>query len=282
MAWTRYANLTTGLEVITKTGKVFWPRSFCDDETIGPVGIYIAKEPVCKLKLSPTTQFPGTDIAWDISQSLSATGTIDSFNIEWGGATDIGDLTSQDWASDPKTGNVQYDDVGTYTVEAYVEDLLGKRSKVARVTVEIVEADVTDKIWIGTTDGGCYLLTSSSLTQKNTGLTGNHINFRSLRLNPHSRDLDDHQLWAATQDGVVYTTDDADNWNLISKATLEEPVNTAEDDPVPETDDLDQIDVTFDPQNPDRVYLLRTTATRAWLYYSDDNGTTWNNNQVAA
>jgi hypothetical protein len=51
----------------------------------------------------------------------------------------------------------------------------------------------------------------------------------------------------------------------------------------PDTDDLDEIAIAFDPQDIRRVYLLRmTNATwnasndpRAFLYWTDDYSITW-------
>jgi hypothetical protein len=287
--WDRYKNIeTSGVELLNYSGGTFNPRSYCDDPTLGPVGIYTAKEPACKLKLTPVVQFANTNIAWDISMASSATSTISEFNIEWGGATDIGDLTTQDWSSDPKTGNVQFTTPGTYTVQAYVEDLLGARSKRCKTTVQIIDEFVNlQRAYIGTTDGGLYILTPDGvLAQSNTGLTGNHTNFRSVRLHPASKDwpVAIQHLWAATKDGVSYTIDGAANWNVISKATLGTPKNTAADDPAPGTNDLDQIDIAFDPQDASRVYLLRTKNSapkRAWLYWTINYGATWQNEQVS-
>lgn len=288
MTWVRYKNTNkTGLELRSRTGAKIYPRSYCDDPTIGPVGIYVAKAPVCKLEMDPVVQFINTNIAWDISNSISATSTIDTFDIEWGGATDIGDLAGQDWQTDPLTGNVQYTTIGVYTVTASVTDLLGEQSSEISITINIVDFVLLQRCYIGTTDGGLFILTpSSGPTASNTGLTGNHANFRSVRLHPAYRDLPVGQqhLWAATQDGVAYTTDGAANWTVISEATLGTPENAAGDAPAPAASDPDNIDIAFDPQDPDRVYLLRTTTTpndRAWLYYTDDYGTTWSNEQVS-
>lgn len=283
--WDRYKNTeATGLELSLYSGATFYPRSYCDDPTLGAIGVYVTKEPFCKLKLTPVVQFINTDIAWDISQAGSTTSTVDEFSIEWGGTTDIGDLTAQDWSSDPKTGNVQYTSAGTYLVEAYVDDLLGSRSKRCKATVQIINEYVNlGRAYVGTTNGGLFILTpDGAVAAANTGLTGNHVNFRSVRLHPAYRELPAGQqhLWAATQDGLAYTVDGATSWTLIAKADLGTPENAAADSPAPATADLDQIDVWFDEQDAARVYALRTTATRAWLYYTDDYGSSWSNEQI--
>lgn len=287
--WDRYAGaIQTGLDALLWTGPIFNPRSYCDDPTLGPVGIYIAKGPVCHLALDPRTQFTNTDIEWDISASGSTTSTVDTFDITWGGTTDIGDLVAQDFDVDPTSGDVQFTTAGTYTVEATVTDLLGQISSPAKQTVTIQDVP-TGPVYIsaiGTTNEGIYIYTlAGGLVQSNTGLTGNHTNIRAIAIHPDYKELPAAQqhIWAATEDGAAFSTDGAANWTVISKATLGTPTNDAGDSPAPATADLDQIDLCFDPQDPKRVYLLRTTISplRAWLYLTDDYGTTWSNTQVA-
>ncbi|GIK36574.1 MAG: hypothetical protein BroJett011_04070 [Chloroflexota bacterium] len=282
--WDRFKEPTTGLEVSLQSGRVFNPRSYCDDPDIGPVGVYISKEPVCKLLLDPVIQFLGEPIAWDISQSRSATGTISTYTIDWGGATDIGNITGAAW-SGAKTGNVVYDDLGTYTMTAYVTDLLSKRSKEVEITVEIVEP--VERIYIATSDTGVYLMDNGATpAASNTGLSGDQLLGRAIRLDPATAELpaEQQQLIFVTADGLSLSQDGGANWSNTSKATLGTPANTAADDPAPATADLDQIDLCFDPQDSRRVYLLRTTTSpkRAWLYKSDDYGETWSNTQVGS
>ena len=286
MSFDRFTDLQTGIEFRSRIGGKINPRSYCDDPDIGPVGVYIAKEPVCKLSLSPLVQFINTNIAWDIGNSASSTSTVDTFDIDWGGSTDIGDLSSQDFSSDPTSGNVQYDTPGTYLVEAYVTDLLGARSKRCKTQVTILDDAAflnAQRLYVGTTSGGLYTIDpDGTIAQSNTGLSGNHANFRALRLNPWFKDLalSQQHLWATTQDGVADSIDGGSNWSVISEATLGTPANDAGDSPAPSASDPDNIDIAFDPQSVTRIYLSRTTATRAWLYYTDDYGANWSNVQV--
>ena len=248
-------------------------------------GIYIGgKPPFVKLSLIPTTQFLGESIAYDISESGSATSTIDTFDIDWGGSTDIGDITAADWATDPLTGDVLYDALGTYTVTASVTDMLGETSETVEITVEIVEP--VERVYIGTPDAGVFITDNGSdPADSNSGLSGDDLKLRNIRLNPHYADLPASQqhVWACCLTGVAYSTDGAATWTLISKATLGNPTNAAEDDPAPVTADLDQLDVAFDPQDSSRVYLVRFTVTpeaRAWLYVSSNYGETWENEAI--
>lgn len=284
MTWERYTDELTSFEVQSWIGPRFHIRSFCDDP-LG--GVYLTKAPTCKLIMTPMVQFANTNIAWDISNSRSSTGTIDVFNIEWGGTTDIGDKTSQDWAVDPKTGNVQYTGLGTYTAEAWVQDTLGNRSPVQQIQIQIVDYVALKRAYIaaiGTTNEGAYILDDSGIVQANTGLTGNHANMRALHLHPLYKYLPVgfHHLWAATQDGLAYTIDGAANWVPIEAATLGTPANDAGDSPAPAAGDLDHIDLCFDPQDPRTVYALFTTTSpkRVWVSSTSDYGATWNNVQV--
>jgi hypothetical protein len=280
-AFDRYKNDNlTGLELELFSGKTFLARAYCDHEA---AGVYTGKPPFVKLSLIPTVQFLGQPIAFDISQSGSATSTIDTFDIDWGGSTDIGDITAGDWALDPLSGDVVYDDLGTYTVTASVTDLLGEESETVEITVEIVEP--VERVYIGTPNAGVYITDNGSTpAASNSGLSGDDLKLRSIRLNPHYADLPAGQqhVWIATAAGLAYSTDGAATWTLIDKDALGDPVNAAEDVTPPVTADLDQIDIAFCSQDSSRVYLLRVTVSPegAWLYWSDDYGETWDNEGI--
>jgi hypothetical protein len=286
--WDRFKNNNlTGLEITLQTGGIWLPRAYCDDPSA--TAIYSNKAPVCKLKLIPRVQNLGSAIAWDISQSMSSTSTIDTFSIDWGGTTDIGDITGDDWATDPLTGNVVYSGIGRYTVEAYVTDLLGVESQHVLMTVRIVtpgDTEDDDRIYIGTSDSGVFLSTAGSTpAASNSGLSGDDLKLRSIRLNPFYSDLAiAHQhVVLATKTGLAYSVDGGVTWTPITEATLGTPANTAGDSPAPAAADPDNLDLCFDPQDSQRVYVLRYTTTpqlRAWLYKSDDYMMTWGNTEV--
>lgn len=283
MAWDRYKVKETGIEVRVQLGNVFQPRFFCDDSTSG---VYTTKAPVAKLDLDPIVQFINTNIAWDVSASRSATGTIDTFDITWGGTTDIGNLTAQDWSVDPKSGNVQYTTVGTYTATLYVTDTLGNRSQADKRTVTIVDIIGVSRVYIPTSDSGMYTYDpGGSPVTANTGLSGGDLNILGYGLNPHYADLPKNQqhFWIGNDNGLAYSTDGCATYTKITKATLGNPTNTAGDGTPPDTDDLEETAITFDPQDKQRVYVLRTTDStwnasndpRAFLYWTDDYGSTW-------
>lgn len=278
--WDRYKTNVTGFETRALVGSNFTPRFYCDDATT----VYTTKAPVAHLKLTPIVQFINTNIAWDVQQSNSATGTIDTFDLTFGGGGAT-DLTGQDWAVDPLTGNVQYTSTGIYTVTLYVTDTLGNRSQADKQTVFIVTQQGISRGYIATDDKALWIQSGATTTQKAGSLAGTDLQFTSGALNPHFVHLavGNHHYWAATPVNLVYTVDGGETYSTITPATLGDPTNTAGDGSPPDTDDLDNIAVTFDPKDPRRIYLLRATDStwnasfdpRVFLYWSDDYGAAW-------
>lgn len=288
--WDRYLDPETGLEIRAFVGDNFQPAFYCDDPT---GGVYTTKAPAAKLIMSPAVQFVNTNIAWDVSQSTSATGTIDTFDITWGGTTDIGNLSSQDWSSDPTSGNVQYTTVGTYSASLVMTDTGGNVSQPSVVTVNIVSLVGLAKAYIATSDTGLFTyVPGGSPAASNGSLTAAQKLFNSGLLNPHFTALgvSQHHYWAATPTDIVYTTNGGTSWTAITTATMDDPTNTAGDATPPDTDDLDCVAVGFDPQDQRRVYVLRVTDSawngsndpRAFLYWSDDYGATWSSVGIGA
>ena len=282
--WDRYKTNTTGLEIIAQKGKRFTPRFYCDD-TSGIV--YVTKAPVAVLKLTPNTQFINTNIAWDVSESVSATGTIDTFDLIFGGGG-ASDLTGQDWSVNPLTGNVQYTSTGTFTVTLTVTDTGGNVSQPAKQIVNIVDIQGISKVYIATDDTGIFTyLPGGTPVTANTGLSGGDLNVNDGRLNPNFSHLaiGQHHYWITNDNGLAFSVNGCASYTKITKATLGNPTNTAGDGSPPDTDDLDEIALGYCPQDNRRVYLVRVTnATwnasfdpRVFLYFTDDYGTTWLN-----
>jgi hypothetical protein len=282
MTWARYAGEATGIEGEIWSGRIFTPRFYCDDPTMGPVGIYATKPPVCHLILSPRVQYLGEAIDWDISPSGSATSTISTYTINFGGGG-VANISGASW-SGSKTGSATYNAVGTYTVEAFVTDLLGTESQHVFITVEIVEP--VERLYIGTSDSGVFISDNGATpTASNSGLSGDDLDIRAIRVHPAYAGLPPGQqhVWLVTKTGLAYSTNGGSTWTTISEATLGTPTNGAADDPAPTASGLDQIDLAFDPQDDRRLYVVRFTTSprRAWLYMSDDYGANWSNTQVS-
>lgn len=237
-------------------------------------------------------QFINTNIAWDISESDSATGTIDTFDLTFGGGG-ASDLTAQDWSVDPKTGNVQYTTVGTYTVTLYVTDTGGNRSQAAKQRVDIVDVQGMSKVYISTSNTGIFTyLPGGSPATANTGLSGGDLNVNDGKLNPHYKALaiGQHHYWLANDNGLAYSADGCATYTKITKATLGNPTNTAGDASPPTTTDLDEIQICYDPQDIRRVYVLRLTDStwnasfdpRAYLYWSNDYGVSFSSTGITS
>ena len=283
MAWDRYKTNVTGFETVAQLGGNHQARFFCDD-AVG--GVYVTKAPVAKLKMTPQVQFVNTNIAWDVSASRTQSGTIDTFDLTFGGGG-ASDLTGQDWDVDPLTGNVQYTTVGQFTATLTVTDTLGNRSQPATLTIDIVDiANGIAKVYIATSDTGIFTyVPGGTPVTANAGLSGGDLNVSMGRLNPNFANLPVAQqhYWFACDTGVIFSVDGAATWNKITKATLGDPTNTAGDGSPPDTDDLDEISIAFDPQDIRRVYVLRVTDPtwnasfdpRTFLYWSNDYGAAW-------
>ena len=247
--------------------------------------VYLTKAPVAKLKITPTVQFINTNLAWDVSASRSATGTIDTFDLTFGGGG-ASDLAGQDWSVDPLTGNIQYTTVGQYTATLYVTDTLGNRSQAATLTIDIVDVAGIAKVYIATGDTGIFTyLPGGTPVTANAGLSGGDLNVNSGKINSNFEGdpVGQQHYWFGNDNGIAFSIDGAATWTEISKATLGDPTNTAGDGSPPDTDDLEEIAMAYDPQDIRRVYCVRTTDTtwnasfdpRAFLYWSDDYGVSW-------
>ncbi len=283
--WERYKEDSTGLETKSFLGDIFAIRSYCD---VHGGGVYDAKEPICKLLVAPLSVFINVNFSWDISQSGSETDTLDTYDIDFDGATSGGDISGAAWAG-AKTGTNQYTAAGHFTIVASVTDTLGNKSKEVRIPVIAIDGgdEVTEqslgRVYIPTTDSGCWIWTPTvAAVASNTGLAGDDLKFRQMKLSPYTADGDSsqHLLLAATKTGLAYSLDGTANWLLISRAALGDPKNDAGDGTPPVTADLDQVGISFDPQSSKRWYATRTNATRTWLYWSDDSGMSWDNEQV--
>ena len=280
---------TTGFEIKVEKGVRFAPRFYCGDPS---GGVYITKAPVAVLILDPVVQFTNTNLAWDVSNSVSATGTIDTYDLTFGGGG-ASDLTGQSFAG-AKTGNVQYTSTGTFTVTLIVIDTGGNVSQATKQIVTIVDgadediasAGSASKVYIATSDTGIFTYTTGNApAPSNTGLSGGDLNVNSGKISPWYSHLanNQHHYWFTCDTGVIFTTDGASTWNKITKATLGNPTNTAGDGSPPDTDDLDEISVEFDTRTNRRVYILRVTDStwnasfdsRSFLYWTDDYGISW-------
>ncbi len=281
MSFELYTGNFSLFESVADIGANFQIRSYCDDGTV----VYLTKPPVCKLLLDPRTQGANINIAWDISNSRAPTGTIDSFTIQWGGSTDIGDLIAVDFGTGPTSGNVQYTSEGRFTVRATVIDTLGVRSKPCAQVVQIGASQTNVFVLLVTDSAGfwVYTLENNAMVQRSNGLTGLFLDGRGLAIDPltDAFPLNQVVVWLATIGGPAVTTDGGLNWATIDKATMGVPVNDAGDSPAPTLAGLEIVDVMLNPTIPSEVsFLLIDVTERTWVYTTTDFGTSFSNVQA--
>jgi len=248
-------------------GPVVSPRFFCC--TAGNV-VGVTKEPVAVIDISPTVICVNDSIAYDGTNSFDPDGAIVgySWNFGDGGSSIAG------------SGNHQYTTTGTFTVTLVVTDGTGLQGS-ASAQVVVNESLLTD-IFIGHKSAGVWYLCYNSCSggtwvSKNTGLTGNWLNVRDMKLAPFTKYDPVRHIWIATQAGVAKSENEGSSWTQFTMPT---PENDVGDDPPPVVGDLDWYCIAFNPAYQDEVYILAGTATRVWVYWTADYGDSWSNWQV--
>jgi hypothetical protein len=251
-----------------------------------PYDFSITKAPVAILDLDPNTQCTGVNIAWDVSSSWLPLGTLgagDSYSITWGDGT-----TTNGNFGGATSGNKNFANAGIYHVELEVTSAAGETGSV-EVEVEIVdcanESVLIEQMYALSQTAGPYYRdmeeAAPAWVQRARGLTGNYLVGRDLKLDPHRKDrpASVRHVWIATQAGPAKSRTAMRYWRRLY-ARLPEPDNAAGDVPAPEKVDLDFYCIAFNPMNEDEVYLLAGTATRAWIYWTVDGGSSWDVWQV--
>lgn len=226
-------------------------RAFCCD--INSNGIMgVAKEPVPVISVTPNPICAGASISWDVSDSYAPGSTVTSITVDFGDGSPTTSSTS---------GTHTYAAAGTYEFQVTVGEGGGRNQT---STVEIVVVDcgtpITGAWSYASTDGyGVFFIDWSDDTPewqaRNTGLEGIALNVRALKLKPGTKHLSpvNHELWAATADGVYRTTNGGNNWE---KLVLPNPSNLEFMEVVPITvEQLDFVNVVFDPLDDNTVYV---------------------------
>ena len=268
---TRLQSSRMAFEAKITLGPVVSPRFFCctaGNET------GVVKEPVAIINISPVTLCVNDSITYDGTASYDPDGAVTTY------AWTFGDAGTSAAAS----GAHQYTAVGVYTVTLTVTDGTGLQGS-AYGQVEVVDCTAPGalapiEMYVGHKDSGPYYFsTAGAWISKATGLTGNWLNIRCMRMNPFKKygALGSREIWVATQAGVAYSIDDMATWTQITMPT---PRNTADDSPAPQVTDLDWYSISFNPMYEDEIFILAGTATRSWVYWTEDSGTTWDSWQV--
>lgn len=264
-----------------ETGEVVSFKFWCCDE---PYNFSITKAPVPILSITPDIQCTAVNLTFNVDASYVPLGTLATWDINYGDGTSVNGA----WGP-PGNQLKQYAAAGTYTVTATVTDTLGNSGSVqAQVLIVDCAAGsvLAGYMYALSQTTGPWLRDMTAVvptwTQMIRGLSGNWLNGRDLKVDPHRRDLPvaSRHVWIATQAGVAKSTDNMATWALMY-ALMPQPLNTAGDVPASVKSDLDWLTITFNPMAIDEVYVLAGTATRTWIFWTTDGGASWLNWQVA-
>lgn len=232
----------------------------CNIDSDGIMGV--AKEPVIYLNITPNPVCDGAAVYWSLVGSYAPGSTLTSWSVDFG--DDIGSTGGSDFPNDTIEGMYLYGDAGTYIVEATITEGLGKTQTV-EVEVNVVVCGEPPQVgqmysYVSTDGQGVYYIdwatASPAWESKNTGLVGDALYVRSLVMRPGTTHLasNQHELWAATLDGVYRTTDGGGLW---TKVVLSDPSNVEFDDsPAATVDELDWHHIVFDPHDTQTIYVL--------------------------
>lgn len=113
-------------------------------------------------------------------------------------------------------------------------------------------------LYCGTWGHGVYKSGDSGGSWSTAGLAGKYINALYL--------VSETSLWAACKDGVYYTENSGDSWTKYTMGDPNEEIEEAE---------LDWVDIVVENMNQDTTYVLAGAYNLAWLYYTNNHGTTW-------
>lgn len=246
----------TRTKVILKEVRVF-SAYCCNINAAGIMGV--AKEPVPVVNISPNPVCLGEAITWDLTGSYAPGSTINSWEIDFG---DGNSASGSNIAL--ATGSHVYEEEDTYEIEVEISEGGGKDQDVT-YQIEVVEC-LEEPGVLGTSSyvsfegGGVWyidwLIDPPVWLPRNTGLTENAKNVRSLVIAPHSKHKPSlgHELWIATLDGVWKSGDGGRHW---AKQNLPDPSNIEfEDENPPAVEQLDFHHIVFDPNDDSIVYIL--------------------------
>lgn len=226
----------------------------CNINSDGIMGV--AKQPVPIVDISPPVVCLGEDISWNLTGSYAPGSTISAWEIDFGdGNQDSGATIGT------ASGTHTYAAIGTYTVTIVIEEGLGKTQTVT-AEINVVDCTIPPASWVyvGTYGQGVYYVDYSVPTPLwqalNNGLTGDVLYVRSLVMKPGSeyKNPNSHELWIATRGGVYKTEDGGQSWSQVA---MPNPSNFEfADSPAATVDELGWHHITFDPTNPDIIYIL--------------------------
>ena len=249
-----------------------------------PPALGVEKAPVCIMSATPETQCTGVNVTFNIDASYSPTGNLagQPWRIDFGD----GNFAAGNWGP-PGNQNNAYAAAGIYTAEAYVTDTLVVRGS-TEITVEIVDCAndtvLIEQMYALSQTTGPWVKDVAAggapppWTQRISGLAGLWLVGRDLKLDPHRKHLNYGQrhVWMTSQAGPAKSGDDMAGWAQLY-ASLPEPRN--DDGGAVTKANLDWWTVAFNPIHRDHVFIMAGTATRTWIYWTED-GINFDNWQV--
>lgn len=278
---TRLENRTHAYRFVCELGDVVQFKFYCCD---GPYGFSVIKAPVPILTVDPDIQCicpNGVNLV-----TVNSTGT---YSPDGGACTvhyDFG--VGAGWAGPFAVGAAQtycYGTAGTYTITLRVTNAAADTATVASevLIVDCDEAILAEYMYLISLTTGPWLRDMSGVpptwVQHIAGLPAAYLVGRDIKIDPHRKHLPVaiRHVWIATQAGVAKSVDNMDNWAQLYNV-MPEPRNT--DGGAETKAGLDWYCITFNPMARDEVYVLAGTATRGWVYWTTDDGMTWDNWQV--
>ena len=263
------------------TGEIVQFKFFCCDN---PYDTSVSKAPVVVATITPDTQCVNVAINVNFDASWSPLDTISTWRIEWGDGTPD-DVPGPAWP--PGNRPHTYTTVGTYNLKITLTDTSGLTGT---QTYQVLIIDCADGSVLArygyalSTSSGPWLRDFTAApphdwTQCTNNLAGNWLVGRDLKVDPHRRHLPVaiRHVWITTQAGVAKSVDNMSHWMRLYDSM---PAPRNDDGGAAVKADLDWWTVAFNPMEIDHVYVLATTATRAWVYWTEDGGATWHNWQV--
>lgn len=273
----RLENRTHAYRFICELGDVVMFRYFCCAD---PYNFTVTKAPVVVLTVNPDIQCVGDNVTFNLDNSYVPLGTLASWTIDY----DDGNTAGAAWGPPGNQVNA-YAAAGTYNVRATVTDTLGHTGS---ITVQVLVVDcalgsvLAEYMYALSQTTGPWLrdmtVAVPAWVQHINGLSGNYLNGRDLKIDPHRKHLPvaGRHVWITTQAGVVKSVDNMDNWSQLY-GLMPEPRNDAGDPGPPTKAGLDWLSIAFNPLARDEVYIRATDGTRSWVYWTTDGGATWDN-----
>lgn len=206
----------TAWRFYSKLGPRFTPRFFCCDDP-NALGLSEGKEPVAVLELDPNPCLVGDTVTFDGTDSYDPDGSITAYAWTFPSGTPS--------TSTSGTSTVSWAAAGEYEVKLVVTDGTGLKSTPARQVQQVY--DPQGEYYLAAENGVFYTSDGGqNWTAINTGLTGDALKVKDIKVDPATRHLPGAQrvLWIATEDGVYVSPQERLSglrfWSQVNPASV--------------------------------------------------------------